>query len=485
MTKKNNIIIVDDTPANLQFLNSALTKQGYQVYSTINGKMAIKIAKREQPDLILLDIKMPDMDGYEVCTHLKADEETRDIPIIFVSALNETFDKVKAFSVGGVDYITKPFQMEEVLARVATHLALRNTQKQIESQNIQLKQEVVFRKGAENALQKAIEDLRSTQSQLIQSEKLVALGQLIAGIAHEINTPLGAIRASIDNILSSFDDAIANLPQLLESISNNANHFKLFMSLLEKSKVAPIDLSSKEKRAFKRQLRNRLSSENIEGATTIVDILIYMKIGNSLEELLPLLKEKEAISIVKAARNFVSLQKNSGNITLAVDKASKVVFALRKFAHQDIYGEKAEMDIIDSIETVLTLYHNQIKQGTELIKEYQTLPPIWCYTDEIHQVWTNIIHNALQAMEYKGILSIKIIDSAAQVIISFTDTGCGIPDNIKGRIFDPFFTTKGRGEGSGLGLDIVKNIIDKHQGQIEVESEVGKGTTFRVFLNKR
>ncbi|MDM8563038.1 response regulator, partial [Candidatus Marithioploca araucensis] len=107
----NNIIIVDDTPANLQFLNSALTKQGYRVYSTINGKMAIKIAKREQPDLILLDIKMPDMDGYEVCTYLKADEETRDIPIIFVSALNETFDKVKAFSVGGVDYITKPFQM--------------------------------------------------------------------------------------------------------------------------------------------------------------------------------------------------------------------------------------------------------------------------------------------------------------------------------------------------------------------------------------
>jgi len=474
----NNIIIVDDTPANLQFLNSALTKQGYRVYSTINGKMAIKIAKREQPDLILLDIKMPDMDGYEVCTYLKADEETRDIPIIFVSALNETFDKVKAFSVGGVDYITKPFQMEEVLARVATHLALRNTQKQLEAQNIQLQQEVSDRKGAENALQKAIEDLRSTQSQLIQSEKLVALGQLIAGIAHEINTPLGAIRASIDNTLGSFDDAIANLPQLLEFISSNANHLKLFMSLLEKSKATQIDLSSKEKRTLKRQLRNRLSSENIEGATTIVDTLIYMKIGDFLEELLPLLKENEAISIVKAARNFVSLQKNSGNITLAVDKASKVVFALRKFAHHDISGEKAEMDIIDSIETVLTLYHNQIKQGTELIKAYQTLPSVWCYTDEIHQVWTNIIHNALQAMEYKGILTIKTFESATQVIISFTDTGCGIPDDIKARIFDPFFTTKERGEGSGLGLDIVKNIIDKHQGEIEVESEVGKGTTF-------
>ena len=479
----NKILIVDDMQTNLQFLNAVLTWQGYKIYSATGGRMALKIAKKNLPDLILLDINMPEMDGYEVCEHLKAAEQTRDIPVIFISALNETFDKVKAFSVGGVDYITKPFNNKEMLARIATHLNLRNAQKQLEEQNSQLQQEIAVRKQAESALQKTLEELRSTQLQLIQAEKLAALGQLIAGIAHEINTPLGAIRASIDNMSGSFDNVIADLPQLSQSISIAENRRKLFTSLLEKSKISATDLTSKEKRTLKRQLREKLSSENIEEASTLADILIYMIIYENFEDLLPLLIDKEAITTVKSARNFISVRKNSGNITLAVDKASKVVFALRKFAHHDISGNKAKLDIIDSIETILTIYHNQMKHGIEINRQYQPLPLVCCYADEIHQVWTNLIYNAIQAMAYKGTLTIETGNKENQVIISFTDTGCGIPANIKPRIFEPFFTTKKRGEGSGLGLDIVKKIIDKHQGRIEVESEVGFGTTFRVYLS--
>ncbi|MDM8559953.1 response regulator [Candidatus Parabeggiatoa sp. HSG14] len=479
---KHSILIVDDTQANLRFLFSTLIKQGYQVYSAINGKVAVKVAQKNLPSLILLDIMMPEMDGYEVCEHMKADEQTRNIPVIFVSALNETFDKVKAFSVGGVDYVTKPFQMEEVLARVATHLALRDMQKKLVAQNVQLQEEITERKQAENNLQKTLENLRSTQSQLIQSEKLAALGQLIAGIAHEINTPLGAIRASIDNLLDSFNDAIMTLPQLSQSIVENDKHLKLLFTLLKKSK-ASTDLTSKEKRILKRTLQQKLSNENIAEISTLVNILTYMKISEGFDELLPLLKNEQSISIIKAARNFVSMRKNSDNINLAVDKASKVIFALRKFAHQDASGEKTEIDIIDSIETVLTLYHNQIKQGVEVVKYCQSLPPVLCYADEIHQVWTNIIHNALQAMTLSGTLTIEVIHSENQIIVSFTDTGCGMSSAIKERIFEPFFTTKRRGEGSGIGLDIVKRIVDKHQGKIEIESEIGKGTTFRVFLD--
>ncbi|RKZ41561.1 MAG: hybrid sensor histidine kinase/response regulator [Gammaproteobacteria bacterium] len=482
-TPKGNILVVDDTPENLYLLITMLSEQGYEVRSANSGVQALSAVRSNSPDLILLDITMPGMDGYETCKCLKANELTRDIPIIFISALNETFGKIKAFSVGGVDYITKPFQAKEVLVRVVTHINLRHVQKQLEAKNVILQQEVAERKRAEEALQKTLTELHSTQFQLIQAEKLAALGQLIAGIAHEINTPLGAIRASIDNILASYRDMVASLPQLAESIFTQANRLKLFMGLLEKASTIKTNLTSKEKRTLKRQLRQKLSSEHIEGASTLADTLIYMKIGEYLEDLLPWLKDKEAISIAKTARNFVSIQNNSSNITLAVDKASKVVFALRKFAHHDTSGEKAELDLIDSIETVLTLYYNQIKQGTEVIKQYQKLPLVWCYTDEVHQVWTNIIHNALQAMDYKGKLTLKTVYSQDQVIISFTDTGCGIPENIKERIFEPFFTTKGRGEGSGLGLDIVKKIIDKHHGKIEIESEVGKGTTFQIFLN--
>ncbi len=139
---KKDILIVDDVPANLHLLSEMLTKQGYKVRSVINGHMALMATRAAPPDLILLDINMPGMTGYEVCEHLRADESTRDIPIIFISALDETQDKVKAFAVGGMDYITKPFQLEEVLARVETHLALRALQAKLERANQELERRV-------------------------------------------------------------------------------------------------------------------------------------------------------------------------------------------------------------------------------------------------------------------------------------------------------------------------------------------------------
>jgi CheY-like chemotaxis protein len=128
---KGNILIVDDLIENLHFLYDILSKQGYKVRSVTNGKMALRTVRNNPPDVILLDIKMPDIDGYQVCSILKDDEETSDIPIIFLSALNEVFDKVKAFEVGGVDYITKPFQTEEVIARIQTHITLQQQKHQL------------------------------------------------------------------------------------------------------------------------------------------------------------------------------------------------------------------------------------------------------------------------------------------------------------------------------------------------------------------
>ena len=135
---KGNILIVDDVPANLKVLTSMLTEQGYQVRPAINGQVALTAVRETPPDLILLDIVMPGMDGYEVCERLKADEQTRDIPIIFISALDATGDKVNAFTAGGVDYVPKPFQVEEVLARINTHLTLRNLQRSLQEQIAEL-----------------------------------------------------------------------------------------------------------------------------------------------------------------------------------------------------------------------------------------------------------------------------------------------------------------------------------------------------------
>lgn len=137
---QGHILIVDDTPDNLRLLSKTLSEQGYEVQCAINGKLALMAVKHEPPDLILLDIKMPEMDGYEVCERLKMQEETAAIPVIFLSALDDVFDKVKAFTVGGVDYITKPFQVEEVFARIENQLTIRRLQQQLQNKNIKLEQ---------------------------------------------------------------------------------------------------------------------------------------------------------------------------------------------------------------------------------------------------------------------------------------------------------------------------------------------------------
>ena len=153
-----NVIVVDDTPANLQLLTGMLKERGYKVRPVPSGKLALQAAKNDPPDLILLDIMMPEMDGYEVCERLKADEKLREIPVIFISALNETMDKVRAFGVGGVDYVTKPFQFEEVNARVSTHLELQRQRCELKENYEQLRRLEELR---DNLVHMIVHDLRS------------------------------------------------------------------------------------------------------------------------------------------------------------------------------------------------------------------------------------------------------------------------------------------------------------------------------------
>lgn len=160
----NDILIVDDTPENLTVLRQMLTEHGYRVRPALSGDIALKAVQADIPSLILLDIMMPGMDGFEVCRKLKSEAGTRDIPVLFISALNEMEDKVKGFQVGGVDYITKPFNTGEVLARVKTHLTLRNMQIKIQEQNKRLLDEIEERKRAENALEVANGELERLAS---------------------------------------------------------------------------------------------------------------------------------------------------------------------------------------------------------------------------------------------------------------------------------------------------------------------------------
>jgi signal transduction histidine kinase len=326
-------------------------------------------------------------------------------------------------------------------------------------------------------LSDALENLKLTQQELIQSEKMAALGQLVAGIAHEINTPLGAIRSSVENISAFLTEDMTKLASFLQSLSPKSQ--LEFFSLLQRIDQ-PI-MTSKEKRKYRRALTRKLDIEEIENSDIIADNLVEMGIYDNIKDILPLLKDTKSEQILHNAYRLSTLHKSTNTITIASERAAKTVFALKSFARYDNTGEKVPANLVDTIETVLTLYHNKLKYGINVVKNYEQLPLVWCYPDELNQVWTNLIHNALQAMDNKGTLTIQLSKQDQFAVVNITDTGIGIPDDIQSKIFDPFFTTKPAGEGSGLGLDIVKKIVDKHEGKIEFESEIGE-TTFTVSI---
>ncbi len=462
-----NILVVDDTPDNLRLLVGILSNKGYKVRPVPSGKLALAATDGLLPDLILLDINMPDMNGYEVCQQFKARESTRDIPVIFLSALNDVFDKVQAFNVGGVDYVTKPFQVEEVLARIQTHLTLRSLQTSLEQKNI--------------ALQQALLELQTTQKQLIQSEKLATLGQLVANVAHEMNTPLGAIHSSVKNITAFFSKNLEELPSFLQHLTPERQQD--FFALLRQATTAVPKLamlSSKERRQIKRSLQQALDDQGISSTETVADTLMDMGITDA-KPFLGLLESAESVEVLATAYQLTAVQKSAYTIANACDRASKVIIALKTYAHQDSTGNKTETNLVEGIETALMLCHSQLKHGVEVIRNYAQVPLITCFPDELNQIWTNLIQNALYAMNYRGTLTIVVAQWEQSIVVSITDTGKGIPIELQSRIFEPFFTTKPMGEGSGLGLSIVKKILDNHNGHITVESIPGN-TTFSVIL---
>lgn len=364
-------------------------------------------------------------------------------------------------------------KQEEIMAQ-AEHLKQANDEITNANQLLQ---------DQKDKLSEALKNLKETQSQLIQSEKMASLGQLIAGIAHEINTPLGAIKSSIGTISDSFNQSLHQLPELLRILE--ADKQKMFFKLIDKS-LEDIKLyTSREERKIKRKLRKQLEEHEVENADDIADTLVDMSIHSGIDEFMPLIIHKNAEEILETAYNLSVQQKNSQNIKTAVERASKVVFALKNYSRQDHTESMVHANIGEGIDTVLTLYHNQLKHGIEVVRNFSPTPDTLCYPDELNQVWTNIIHNAIQAMDNSGTLQIDVEEQDGYVISRFKDSGKGIPDDIKKRIFDPFFTTKPAGEGTGLGLDIVKKIIEKHNGTITVESELGKGATFIISLPVR
>ncbi|HEX7640727.1 MAG TPA: response regulator [Burkholderiaceae bacterium] len=545
----STILIVDDIPANVGVLVDYLEDNGFRVVVAQDGAEGLKRAEFARPDLILLDVMMPGMDGFETCRRLKAEERTRDIPVIFMTAMTEAGEKVNAFGVGAVDYVTKPFEIEEVLARVKTHLSLREMRRQLEKQNELLQQEIHVRlqteralrltqfsvdhatvaviwiapngsfayaneaacqllrytraemmalgmydievgvtqenwalhwayikerryfgnetrvrtkdgavlplestinylefdgreyaiafvrdvserKRAEQSLHESYQKLKESNrkleemhQQLLQSEKLASIGQLAAGMAHEINNPIAFVHAN----LGTFQEYVAGLLQLI--------------ALYERAE--PFLAGQADLLAQLERLRTRIDLAHLR--SDVNDLLAESQDG--------------------------------------VQRVRRIVQDLKDFSRVG-EAERQRFELHPGLDSTLNIVNSELKQKAEVVKEYGKLPVIEGVPAQINQVFLNLLVNAGQAIvnEGEGRIVIRTGCEDGWVWIEVEDNGVGIPADNMTRIFEPFFTTKPVGMGTGLGLSLSYGIVAQHCGRIDVASKVGKGSTFRVWL---
>ncbi|MBD2359964.1 hybrid sensor histidine kinase/response regulator [Anabaena minutissima FACHB-250] len=393
---KNSILIVDDIPTNIKVLFVILNQAGFKVSVAKSGKSALKKAEETLPNLILLDVMMPEMDGFETCYQLKENPITKNIPVIFMTARSDLIDKVKGLKLGAVDYITKPIEYEEVLARINIHL-----------------------------------ELRRTQLKLAQEEKMSTLGQLISGIAHEINNPINFISGNLIHAQNYIAD-------LLKLLNLYEKHTKNSIPAIQ-TYTNEIDLDF-----IKQDLPQLLSS---------------MRIGTERVE-----------KIVRSLRLFSRL-----------DDTQFQLFNI----HEGI----------DSTLIILSNRIKSTSTSAEIniVKNYGELPLVECYAGQLNQVFMNLLANAIDAIEESLIGQISdtpkieictaITDDQTSISITISDNGIGISEEVQERMFDQFFTTKPLGKGTGFGLAIVHEIIvEKHRGTLEVKSSIGEGAQFLITI---
>ncbi len=366
----------------------------------------------------------------------------------------------------------------------------------------------------EEKVKERTEELEEAQGLLIHNEKMASLGVMVAGIAHEINTPSGVINGAIVNIMENLDQFIFRILGLLNSPDDihRSENVRIQNSILEKltSRV----LTGIEKNTMNSSLRF-LETKKLTQKIQLEKILPRDEAESRAKFIIDnnLMEESDAIlnmddNFFTILKNIIRLKQNLDNAGYGIKAISSIIKALKYYSHldQSLYEPT---DIRDGLENTVIILHNQLKKGIDVIRNYADLPNIEANPGELNQIWTNLINNSIHAMGHDGSIELKtemvyaktqpipgsvfIGESLEKIIypdtqgkypyarISITDSGKGIPESIQEKIFDPFFTTKAPGEGTGLGLGIVKKIIEKHKGFIHVFSRPGS-TSISVYL---
>jgi two-component system, cell cycle sensor histidine kinase and response regulator CckA len=543
---KGNVLIVDDTLPNLRLLSIMLSSNGYQVREAMDGPSALEEVLTHPPELILLDIRMPGMDGYEVCQRLKADEITRNIPVIFVSALDEQTEKVQGFAVGGVDYITKPFQVKEVLARLETHLTLRRLQRQLEAQNTQLHQEISDRIRAEQALQAAKEALEarvqertaelaaanlSLNNELqerkrgeVERERLLVQVRKQAQQVREImNTvPEGVLlldadgrvmmanpvaqgdllalaQARVGDQLSCLGDRkmaelLAPPPRgLWHEIQVETRTYEVISRPVAEEAEAQRWVMVIRDVTREREIQRRLQQQDRLAAVGQMAAGIAHDFNNILAVIL-----LYAEMVLNLPDLSPRVRERMLIIAQQCRRASELIQQILDFSRKSVL-ERQAMDLLPFLKEQVKMLERTLPENIKIALDAS--PDQYIVEADptrMQQAIMNLAVNARDAMPDGGSLTIRAFyangDASFQCVtcgqvtegnwicVEVKDNGMGIPQKDLPYIFEPFYTTKEPGKGTGLGLAQVYGIAKSHEGHINVSSSIGDGSAFTIYL---
>lgn len=560
-----NILIVDDKPENLHLLAAILQHYGYRLRLLTDGRMVMPAVKGFPPDLILLDIMMPCMDGYDVCRQLKADEQTSEIPVIFLSALTDISEKTKAFSLGGVDYITKPFQQEEVVLRVKTQLALREAQRQLQAQNSRLQQEIHERKQAEDVLRKRNSELGLLNhiGQMLGSS--LELPDVLATVLQEVLLLLQAVSASIwlltpdrrelecseifgpgreqlrgvrlpvgggiTGWVAEHGESVvsANIledPRHHKTVGSQENapaRSMLSVPLKAKSEVIGVlNLVDPREGRFTREDLQFIEPIAASAAIAIENARLYTTAQQEIAERTRAEAElREANASKDKFFSIISHDLRSPLNTLlgfaellaahvehySIEETKQRIEKLRTSAKRlhillenlltwariqrgALEYQPESFELSEMIDEILDLFSQNAEQKHIALAHDITANTV-VFADEsmLHTVLRNLVSNALKFTPNGGSIRLSARDAGQELEIMVADTGVGIPQADFEKLFriDVQYTSAGTsGEtGTGLGLVLCKELVEKNGGRIRVESTPGRGTRFLFTVPKR
>ncbi|MGK7918865.1 MAG: sensor histidine kinase [Trichodesmium sp.] len=422
---KSTILIVDDNPINMKLAVSILENYNFNILISLNGENCLKQAVESKPDIILLDVLMPGIDGFETCKLLKANPETIDIPVIFMTALSDTQDKLRGFELGAVDYVTKPIKIDEVLARVKVHIQLRQLTQQLKNKNLLLEEEITQRIVVEAKLKETLQQLQLAQKQIIAKEKLAYLGTLTSGIAHELYNPL--------NFVQNFAQLSI---ELVDELREELN--------LETNKIA---------------------SDKLENFQEIID-----EVKSNADGIFQ--HSKRAEKIIKIMVKHAQVDNNklqSVNLNKIVDESLK--FTGEKLWEKDNFSINIETNYDESIGEVYLSSADILQTITNILD------------NSYYALKIKLEEKKSSNQEFHPSLSLKTRNLGEKFELCIYDNGAGINPKIRDTIFNPFLTTKPPGQGIGLGLSLAYQIIvEQHHGNITVETEFGEYTELIIEL---